>query len=74
MTAEEQNYAYREARLGLGGVLASLDALWANHPNRCADAIFKPYQWKLAAECGLSTADTLITNDPDALSVVLRSR
>ncbi len=64
MTAVEQDFAYREAKLGLGGVLASLDVLWANHPNRCADAIFKPYQWKVAAECGLLVADTTITNDP----------
>lgn len=64
MTAAEQDFAYREAKLGLGGVLASLDVLWANHPNRCADAIFKPYQWKVAAECGLLVADTVITNDP----------
>ena len=64
MTAAEQDFAYREAKLGLGGVLASLDVLWANHPNRCADAIFKPYQWRVAAECGLLVADTIITNDP----------
>lgn len=64
MTAAEQDFAYREAKLGLGGVLASLDVLWANHPNRCADAIFKPYQWKMATECGLLVADTVITNDP----------
>lgn len=64
MTAKEQDFARREAKLGLGGVLASLDVLWANHPNRCADAIFKPYQWKVAAECGLQVADTLITNCP----------
>lgn len=64
MTAAERDFAYREARLGFGGVLASLDVLWANHPNRCADAIFKPYQWKVAAECGLLVADTAITNDP----------
>lgn len=38
--------------------------LWANHPNRCADAIFKPYQWTVAVECGLLIADTVITNDP----------
>ncbi len=66
MTAAEQDYAHREARLGLGGVLASLKVLWANHPNRCADAIFKPYQWRLATECGLRVADTVITNSPDA--------
>ena len=66
MSAEEQDFCYREARLGLGGVLASLDVLWANHPNRCADAIFKPYQWTVAVECGLCVADTVITNDPDS--------
>lgn len=66
MTAEEQDFCSREARLGFGGVLASLEVLWANHPNRCADAIFKPYQWMVAAECGLSVADTMITNDPDS--------
>lgn len=64
MTTAEQEFAYTEARLGLGGVLASLDVLWANHPNRCADAVFKPYQWRVAAECGLLVADTVITNDP----------
>jgi ATP-grasp ribosomal peptide maturase len=63
LPAAQQEFCYTEARLGLGGVLASLDVLWANHPNRCADAIFKPYQWTLAAECGLTVADTLITND-----------
>lgn len=64
MTAEEQDFAHREAKLGLGGVLASLDVLWANHPNRCADAIYKPYQWKVAAQCGLQVAETMITNCP----------
>jgi hypothetical protein len=66
LTVEEQEFCYREARLGVGGVLASLDVLWANHPNRCADAMWKPYQWKIAAECGLSVAETVITNDPEA--------
>jgi ATP-grasp ribosomal peptide maturase len=63
LPAGQQEFCYTEARLGLGGVLASLEVLWANHPNRCADAIFKPYQWRLAAECGLSVVDTVITND-----------
>lgn len=66
LTPAEQEFCYREARLGVSGVLASLDVLWANHPNRCADAIWKPYQWTIATECGLSVADTLITNNPGA--------
>lgn len=66
MTTGEQDFAYREAKLGLGGILASLDVLWVNHPNRRADAIYKPYQWSVATECGLKVADTVITNDPAA--------
>lgn len=62
----EREFCYREAKLGVGGVLAALDVLWANHPNRCADAIFKPYQWKIAAQAGLSVAETAITNDIEA--------
>lgn len=42
MTDVELAYAHREARLGLGGVLASLDVLWVNHPNRSADSVYKP--------------------------------
>lgn len=67
MTAVERAYAHREARLGLGGVLASLDTLWVNHPNRAADAAYKPLQLVTAARCGLSTAATMITNSPEAL-------
>ncbi|HWR46118.1 MAG TPA: ATP-grasp ribosomal peptide maturase [Pseudonocardiaceae bacterium] len=66
LSAAAREFCYREAKLGVGGVLAALDVLWANHPNRCADAIFKPYQWKIAAECGLTVADTAITNDVNA--------
>jgi ATP-grasp ribosomal peptide maturase len=73
MSTQEQDFAYREAKLGLGGVLAALDVLWVNHPNRCADAIFKPYQWKLASECGLDVADTVLTNDPATAHRVLTS-
>lgn len=64
MTTYEQDFAYREAKLGFGGILASLDVLWVNHPNRCADAIYKPYQWTVATKCGLRVAETVITNDP----------
>jgi ATP-grasp ribosomal peptide maturase len=67
MTEVERAYAHREARLGLGGVLASLDTLWVNHPNRSADAAYKPLQLALAARCGLTIAATAITNSPDAV-------
>jgi ATP-grasp ribosomal peptide maturase len=67
MTDVERAYAHREARLGLGGVLASLDVLWVNHPNRSADSVYKPLQLAVAAQCGLATAATVITNSPEAV-------
>lgn len=67
LTDVERAYAHREARLGLGGVLASLDVLWVNHPNRAADAVYKPLQLATAARCGLTTAPTVITNSSDAI-------
>lgn len=68
MTEVERAYAHREARLGLGGVLAALPAVnWANHPNRAADAMYKPLQLATAAACGLRVPPTLVTNSPAAV-------
>lgn len=67
LTDVERAYAHREARLGLGGVLASLDVLWVNHPNRSADAIYKPLQLASAARCGLTIVPTVVTNSADAV-------
>lgn len=68
LESAERNFVFREAKLGLGGVLAALpDVLWANSPNRCADALYKPYQWAVAAQCGLTVADTVITNSSGAV-------
>ncbi|MGH3975833.1 MAG: ATP-grasp ribosomal peptide maturase [Pseudonocardiaceae bacterium] len=67
MTDVERAYAHREARLGFGGVLASLDAGWVNHPNRSADAIYKPLQLATAARCGLTIVPTVVTNSADAI-------
>lgn len=60
-------FAFREARLGLGGVLASLDTLWVNHPNRAGDAIYKPLQLTTAVKCDLDVPRTLVTNDAAAV-------
>ena len=73
LSVAEKQFAYREAKLGFGGVLAALDVLYVNHPNRTADAIFKPYQWAIASRCGLHVADTLISNDPDSARDYLAS-
>ncbi|WP_298182647.1 hypothetical protein [Saccharomonospora sp.] len=55
-------HAHREARLDFGGVLTALPVLWVNHPNRAADAMFKPLQLAAAAACGLRIQPTLVTN------------
>lgn len=52
-----------EARGGFGGVLASLDVRWVNHPFRVVDCEFKPVQLTAARECGFSVPATVITND-----------
>jgi len=52
-----------EARLGLGGVLASLDCLWLCHPHTVARVEYKPLQLKALREAGLAVPRTLITND-----------
>ncbi len=65
LSAVESQHARVEAKYGLGGVLASLPALWCNHPNRVADAAYKPVQLARAAMAGLTVPDTLITNEAD---------
>ena len=65
LTPAERGHADREAKLGLGGVLASLPALWVNHPSHEADAGYKARQLATAQACGLTVPRTLITNDPD---------
>ncbi|MGH3812003.1 MAG: ATP-grasp ribosomal peptide maturase [Pseudonocardiaceae bacterium] len=59
--------AATEARLGLGGVLGTLDVLWINHPARVAIAEYKPIQLRMATRCGLDIPRTLITNNKSAV-------
>jgi ATP-grasp ribosomal peptide maturase len=63
----ERHWAMGEAKLGLGGVLTSQPVRWVNHPNRNADASYKPAQLAVAARCGLDVPDTLVTNRADAV-------
>ncbi|MFC9253002.1 ATP-grasp ribosomal peptide maturase [Amycolatopsis thailandensis] len=67
LSPTERNWAMSETKLGLGGVLASLPVKWINHPSRNADAAYKPVQLVTAARCGLSVADTLVTNVADSV-------
>jgi ATP-grasp ribosomal peptide maturase len=67
LSPTERHWATTEAKLGLGGVLASLPVLWVNHPSRNADASYKPVQLVTAVRCGLTVADTLVTNEQAAV-------
>jgi ATP-grasp ribosomal peptide maturase len=62
-----QQFASAEARMALGGLLRSVDCLWVNHPEKMVSADYKPYQLKVAGECGLKIPASLITNDPEAV-------
>ncbi|MCY9787054.1 ATP-grasp ribosomal peptide maturase [Nocardiopsis sp. EMB25] len=65
MSGPEQRWAYREARMGFGGVLLSLDCLWINRPARMSAAEYKPVQLATAARCGLRVPRTIITSVPE---------
>jgi ATP-grasp ribosomal peptide maturase len=61
MSRPERRHAAAEARVGVAGVLCSLDALWVNYPSREADAL-KPRQLDVARRCGLRIPRSLVTN------------
>lgn len=64
LSGPEERFARAQARVGLGGVLASLPARFVNHPSALADAEYKPRQLAIGAAVGLRSPATLITNDP----------
>lgn len=68
MTELEAAFAAREAKFGLGGVLASLTCGWINHPFRLARASYKPVWMVEAAFAGLAQPATLVTNRPETAS------
>lgn len=63
MSRPERRHAATEARVGVAGVLCSLDVLWVNYPSRESDAL-KPRQLDIARRCGLRVPETLVTNSP----------
>ena len=67
MSSAERQYARREGKLGLGGVLTALPVLAVNNPHNCARAVYKPLQLSVAAGCGLVVPDTQITNRAEAV-------
>ena len=66
MSRPERRHAAAEARVGVAGVLSSLDARWVNHPAREA-AMFKPRQLDVARRCGLRVLPTLVTNREESV-------
>lgn len=72
MSEAERRHAAAEARVGLSGVLNSLDVRWVNHPSREADAL-KPRQLQVARACGLRVPRSLVTNCPDAVREFARA-
>ncbi|WP_416876043.1 ATP-grasp ribosomal peptide maturase [Kitasatospora sp. SC0581] len=66
MSAEARSVASAEARRGFGGLLSALPCRWLPPPGRAADAEYKPFQLRVAAESGLRVPRTLITNRPEA--------
>jgi ATP-grasp ribosomal peptide maturase len=65
MPDQVRRWSAQEARIGFGGLLASLDS-WLNHPHHIAFAEYKPVQLQAAARAGLDVPRTLIANSPDA--------
>lgn len=62
MSQADEVFAAVEARHGIGGLLASLDALWVNDPIKTAAAEYKPLQLHIAAHCGLTVPRSLLSN------------
>lgn len=62
LSGPELRFSRAQARVGVGGVLASLPARWVSHPSALADASFKPQQLSRLRRAGLTTPPTLITN------------
>ncbi|GIG63695.1 ATP-grasp ribosomal peptide maturase [Longispora fulva] len=67
MSGPELGFARSQARVGVGGVLASLPVKWINHPGALADVEYKPRQLAAAADVGFIVPPTLITNDAAAV-------
>jgi ATP-grasp ribosomal peptide maturase len=67
MSGPELRFSRAQARVGLGGVLASLPVRWFSHPSALADAAYKPRQLAVLKHAGLTVPPTLVTNDADAV-------
>lgn len=64
--AEPAGYVRDQWRSALLGLLETTDWAWMNHPAAISRAELKMVQLDSARRVGLSTQDTLVTNDPGA--------
>ncbi len=68
LSASERQFAAAEARFGLGGLLASLQARWVpGTPRKVADAEYRAVQLASAARCGLLVPATALGNCPESI-------
>lgn len=67
MSSAEREFARREGKLGLGGVLTALPVLAVNDPHSAARAAYKPLQLGVAVQSGLAVPRTNITNCSDSV-------
>ncbi|WP_231332013.1 hypothetical protein [Actinomadura graeca] len=67
-----REFAAREARHGLAGLLNHLPVLHVNPPKATAWAEYKPAQLQTAAQTGFTVPATLITNDLRAARTFIR--
>lgn len=65
--SEEYRFAIRESREALWGAIHASKIPIYNCPHAERVACYKPYQLRIARECGLLIPDTLITNSADAV-------
>jgi ATP-grasp ribosomal peptide maturase len=63
LSSQDQDFAAVQAKEGFGGVLASLDCRYVNHPHRNWVAEYKPGQLATAVRLGFQVPPTLITSD-----------
>ncbi len=64
LSDNERRWATIQARMGLGGLLASLGS-WLNHPHQIGYSEYKPVQLCAAVACGLRVPRTVVTNEPE---------
>ncbi len=65
---EEYRFAARESREALWGAIHASRVPIYNSPQAEERANYKPYQLKVASECGLMIPDTLITNSAEEVA------